>query len=64
MSRAFLELLRSNVLVLIRQRKHLVWRHEASGRNSVTAKTPSSRRADIAIRTRLRRFLSQVGVAS
>src|ERR1700693_1270839 len=34
------QLLRSNGFVLLRQHKHLVWRHP-SGRNFITAKTPS-----------------------
>jgi hypothetical protein len=56
MSRALQQLLRSNGFTLLRQRKHLVWRHP-SGRNFVTAKTPSDRRAQVAIRSSLRRFL-------
>jgi predicted RNA binding protein YcfA (HicA-like mRNA interferase family) len=56
MSRALQQLLRSNGFRLLRQRKHLVWRHP-SGRNFVTAKTPSDRFAENNVRAELRRFL-------
>jgi hypothetical protein len=56
MSRALQQLLRSSGFRLLRQRKHLVWRHP-SGRNFITAKTPSDRFAENNVRAELRRFL-------
>ena len=54
------QLLRSNGFVLLRQHKHLVWRHP-SGRNFITAKTPSDRFAENNVRASLKRFLRANG---
>jgi predicted RNA binding protein YcfA (HicA-like mRNA interferase family) len=56
-SRALLQHLRAHGFQLIRQHKHLVFRHTASGRNFVTSKTPSDRFAENNVRAELRRFL-------
>jgi hypothetical protein len=55
-SRTLEQLLRRNGFTLLRQRKHLVWRHP-SGRNFITAKTPSDRFTENNVRAELRRFL-------
>ena len=60
MSRTLQRLLRDSGLVLLRQNVHMVWRHP-SGRNFITASTPSDSRAEIAVRTSLRRFLRAQG---
>jgi predicted RNA binding protein YcfA (HicA-like mRNA interferase family) len=60
MSRTLRELLRTNGFTLLRQRKHLVWRHP-NGRNFITAKTPSDRFAENNVRASLKRFLRANG---
>jgi hypothetical protein len=49
-------LLHSNGFMLLRQHKYLVWRHP-SGRNFITAKTPSDRFRENNVRASLKRFL-------
>jgi predicted RNA binding protein YcfA (HicA-like mRNA interferase family) len=60
MSRTLLQLLRANGFQLVRQRKHQIFRHSASGRNFVVASSPSDFRADQNVRAELRRFLRSV----
>jgi predicted RNA binding protein YcfA (HicA-like mRNA interferase family) len=57
MSRELLQLLRANGLQLVRQRKHQIFRHSASGRKFVAASSPSDFRAELNVRAELRRFL-------
>jgi predicted RNA binding protein YcfA (HicA-like mRNA interferase family) len=60
MSRTLKKLLRDSGFVLLRQNLHMVWRHP-SGRNFITAKTPSDRRDEKNVRSELRRFLRAQG---
>lgn len=61
MSRTLRELLHSSGLTLIRERKHLAFRHAASNRNFVCSKTPSDHRAEAEVRASLKRFLRAHG---
>jgi hypothetical protein len=62
MSRALQQLLHENGFRPLRQQKHLVSRYP-SGRNFVTAKTPSDRRDEKNAHAGLRRLLRAQGAA-
>jgi hypothetical protein len=61
MSRQLRELLASSGLELVRERRHLVFRHIPSNRIFVCSKTPSSHFFERQVRASLRRFLRANG---
>jgi len=56
MKKEIYKLMKKNGLVLIREKKHLIWEHLDSGEIITTSKTPSSSNALFEIKRDLRRL--------
>ena len=50
------KLMKKNDLVLIREKKHMIWKHIESGEIITTSKTPSSSNVLFAIKRDIRRL--------
>jgi|TARA_B100000927_G_scaffold273017_1_gene251097 hypothetical protein len=56
MKKEIYKLMKKNGLVLIREKKHLIWEHLDSGEIITTSKTPSSSNALFEIKRDIRRL--------